>query len=135
MSIPTPDAMSLTSGQESVILAQLLAAYFDYAGMPANIGADLDPSILKGLQAAIGTMLGYSAGFLLIEKHSLKDLFDNWFGPKGSGRSPDMWKLVFVSGGFGLVSFLLFPDNRYVQAASVFAGPIFWKKGFLYNAF
>lgn len=123
--------------QEGLILSAAVAAAFNYYNIP-NIGADIDPCILKGFQSGLGAMAGVTATFFFNSgrksehENTLIGILNEWFGPKSStGRSKNAWKVVMWAAFAGTLSCLLVPDNQTLQAASVFITPIMhrWNDG------
>lgn len=114
MTIPQRDTQQIQTA-----MAAIAAAGFNYMNVPANIGADLDPCILKGLQSALGFAAGITAVSLLWGGVSFDELFKYWFGGKGIHSTFGRYGLI-VSGIAGTVSCLVVPDNQALQAAAVF---------------
>lgn len=111
--------------QSLLILSSAAAAGFNYYDVP-NIGEDLDPCILKGLQSAIGAFVGVSAVEFLFGNRGLPgidELFNYWFGGKKSG-SPAGWKTLSVAAISGTLACLVVPDNQALQAGIVFVALI-----------
>lgn len=118
----------LPEGEKMLILSSAIAAGFNYYGYPAGIGADLDPAIVKGIQSAIGAFAGITfsqlASKALWGSSEREGFKDAWL----SGFKSGTWQLLFSCATAGAVSYLLFPDNRMLQAGSVFLVPVLSKR-------
>lgn len=110
-------------------VASVIAALFNFYGIPGSIGADLDPSIMKGLQAGIGMAGGLTAYAIIFMKKidlTWPVLWGDWFGPKhgtGDNRSGAYYRATLFAFLGAVMGYLLFPDNQYIQAAFVFGLP------------
>jgi len=108
-------------GHEMLIGGALAAAAFNYNNIPSNIGADLDPAILKALQTAIGGIVGVSLEQVFFKKGSEfpagQGLIDYWFG---SHHSKTGRQFVLTAAATAGLAYLFFPDNRVLQAGAVF---------------
>jgi len=129
MSIPVVGT-KVSGDRKEEYLGCMLAAAFDYGGIPAGIGGNMDPSIQKAIQAGLGMFLGLTAGGMIWitndsgKPNTLMEAIQLWL----SGFPPYRMAL-FKAMTAAVISYLIVPDNKELQAIAVFALPIIKVKG------
>lgn len=125
-SIPSIVGSKLSLLDKQLLVGCAFAAVFNYASIPASLGNNynLDPLILKGIQAASGMFVGINlAGLFGGEKETLAELWNAWFGAGPPSHSKAYWKTTTAAAVTGMLAAMIVPDQPIIQAAVVFIVP------------